>query len=158
MKLSDHKSCPPWLAIVTWEPIVCKSFNPKYNWNTIRGELPIKYHKNVHTLESLLSKFSLIVLDSPLLTRAALRDFSDCPNWRACLQANLSCAGSTTQDKGESPMGFYNPVILTQHFQQSRNPESYFWHPISCACFQPLISSRFCFEIPNSELQIREIP
>ena len=28
-----------------------------------------------------------------------------------------------------SPIGFFNPVILTQNFGQSRNPEGYVWHP-----------------------------
>ena len=41
---------------------------------------------------------------------------------------------------------------------QSRNPEGYFWHPTSRVYFQSRISPRFCFQIPNPELQIREIP
>ena len=57
-----------------------------------------------------------------------------------------------------SPIGFFNPVIPTQNFVQSRNPEGYFWHPISRVYFQSRISPRFCFQVPNPELQIREIP
>ena len=57
-----------------------------------------------------------------------------------------------------SPIGFFNPVIPTQNFVQSRNPEGYFWHPTSRVYFQSRISPRFCFQIPNPELQIREIP
>ena len=40
----------------------------------------------------------------------------------------------------------------------SRNPEGYFWHPISRAYFQSRISPRFRLKIPNPEPQIREIP
>ena len=57
-----------------------------------------------------------------------------------------------------SLVGFFNPVIPTQNFVQSCNPEGYFWHPTSRVYFQSRISSRFCFQIPNPELQIREIP
>ena len=40
----------------------------------------------------------------------------------------------------------------------SRNPEGYFWHLISREYFQSRISPRFCFNIPNPELQVRKIP
>ena len=43
-------------------------------------------------------------------------------------------------------------------FEQSRNPEGYFWHPTSRAYFQSRIPPWFCCKIPNPELQIREIP
>ena len=51
-----------------------------------------------------------------------------------------------------SPIGYFNPVTLTQNFVQSRNPEDYFWHPISQAHFQSRNSPRFCFQIPSPEL------
>ena len=57
-----------------------------------------------------------------------------------------------------SPIGFFYPVIPTQIFGQSRNPEGYFWHPTSRAYFQSRISPRFPFKIPNPEPQIRQIP
>ena len=57
-----------------------------------------------------------------------------------------------------SPIGFFNPVIPTQNFVQSRNPDGYFWHPTSQAYFQSRILPRFWFKIPNPEPQIREIP
>ena len=56
-----------------------------------------------------------------------------------------------------SPIGFFYPVIPTQIFGQSRNPEGYFWHPTSRAYFQSRISHRFPFKIPNPKPQIREI-
>ena len=31
---------------------------------------------------------------------------------------------------------FYNPIIPTQNFVQSRDPEGYIWHPTSRAYFQ----------------------
>ena len=49
---------------------------------------------------------------------------------------------------------FFNPVIPTQNFVQSRNPEGYFWHPTSQAYFQSRNTPRFCFQILNPELQI----
>ena len=52
------------------------------------------------------------------------------------------------------PIGFFNFVIPTQNFEQSRNPEGYFWHPTSQAYFQSRDSPRFYFQIPNPELQI----
>ena len=64
---------------------------------------------------------------------------------------------SLTQFKGP-PIEFSNPVIPTQNFVQSHNPEGYFWHLTSRAYFQSRISPRFCFQIPNPEVQIREIP
>ena len=57
-----------------------------------------------------------------------------------------------------SPTGFFNPVIPTQNFVQSRNPEGYFWHPTSQAYFQSRNTPRFCFQIPNPEVYIREFP
>ena len=57
-----------------------------------------------------------------------------------------------------SPIGFFYPVIPTQIFGQSCNPEGYFWHPTSRAYFQSQITPRFPFKIPNPEPQIREIP
>ena len=57
-----------------------------------------------------------------------------------------------------SPIGFFYPVIPTQIFGQSRNPEGYFWHPTSHAYLQSRISPRFPFKIPNPEPQIRQIP
>ena len=56
------------------------------------------------------------------------------------------------------PIGFFNTVIPIQNFVQSRNPQGYFWHSASQAYFKPRNSPRFCFQIPNPELQIREIP
>ena len=44
------------------------------------------------------------------------------------------------------------------NFVQSRNPEGYFWRPTSREYFQSRISPRFCFQILNPEIQIREIP
>ena len=38
------------------------------------------------------------------------------------------------------------------------NPDGYFWHLISRIYFQSRISPRFCFKIPNPELQVRNIP
>ena len=58
-----------------------------------------------------------------------------------------------------SPIGFFNPVIRTPNFVQSRNPDGYFWHPTSRAYFQSRKSPQLCFKISNpGELQIREIP
>ena len=51
-------------------------------------------------------------------------------------------------------IGFFNPVIPTQHFVKSRNAEGYFWHPTSQAYFQSRDSPRFYFQIPNPELQV----
>ena len=48
-------------------------------------------------------------------------------------------------------IGFFNPVIPTQHFVKSRNAEGYFWHPTSPAYFQSRDSPRFYFQIPNPE-------
>ena len=45
----------------------------------------------------------------------------------------------------------------TQNFVQSRNTEGYFWHPTSQPYFKSRNSPRFCFQIPNPELQMREI-
>ena len=56
-----------------------------------------------------------------------------------------------------SPIVFFNPVIPTQNFVQSRNPEGYFWHPTSQPYFKSRNSPRFCFQIPNPELQVKEI-
>ena len=56
------------------------------------------------------------------------------------------------------PNRVFNPVIPTQNFGQSRNPEGYFWHPTSRAHFQSRISPRFRFKIPNPEPEIRKIP
>ena len=54
-------------------------------------------------------------------------------------------------------MGFFNPAILTQNFVQSRNPEGYLGHSNSRILSVPNLA-RFCFKIPNSDLQItREI-
>ena len=39
-----------------------------------------------------------------------------------------------------SPIGLFTPVIPTQNFMQSHNPEGYFWHPISLAYFQSQIA------------------
>ena len=39
-----------------------------------------------------------------------------------------------------------------QDFEQSRNPEGYFWHPTSRAYFQSRIPPWFCCKIPNPEL------
>ena len=51
------------------------------------------------------------------------------------------------------PIGFFNPVIPTQNFVQSRNPEGYFWHPTSQAYFQSRDSPRFYFQIPNPDFK-----
>ena len=42
-----------------------------------------------------------------------------------------------------SPIGFFNPVIPTQDFEQSCNPEDYFWHPTSRTYFQSRIPPDF---------------
>ena len=47
------------------------------------------------------------------------------------------------------PIRFFNPVILTQNFVQSRNPKGHIWYPESHA--------DFCFKIPSPEFQIRDI-
>ena len=39
-------------------------------------------------------------------------------------------------------------------FRATRNPEGYFWHPTSQACFHSPILPRFCLEIPHPGLQI----
>ena len=54
-----------------------------------------------------------------------------------------------------SPIRFFNPVVPTQNFVQSRG---YVWHPTPRAYFQSRISARFCCKIPNPEPEIREIP
>ena len=41
-----------------------------------------------------------------------------------------------------SPTGFFNPVIPTQNFMQSRIPEGYFWHLTTRAYVQFRISQR----------------
>ena len=41
----------------------------------------------------------------------------------------------------EGPIAFFNPVIPTQNFGQSRNPAGYFWHPTSRAYFQARVPS-----------------
>ena len=56
-----------------------------------------------------------------------------------------------------SPIGFFTPVIPTQNFMQSRNSEGYFWHLTSRAYFQSQISLWFCFKVPNTKLQMKEI-
>ena len=53
-------------------------------------------------------------------------------------------------DRG-STIGFFNPIIPTQNFRQSLNPEGYFRYPTSRAFRQSRISLRFCFKIPNPE-------
>ena len=57
-----------------------------------------------------------------------------------------------------SLMGFFNPVISTQIFVQSRYPHDQFWHPASHTYFETRIPPRFCFQITNFEFQLREIP
>ena len=37
----------------------------------------------------------------------------------------------------EGPIAFFNPVIPTQNFGQSRNPAGYFWHPPPVHTFNP---------------------
>ena len=54
-----------------------------------------------------------------------------------------------------SPIGFFNPVIPTQNFVQSHNPEGVFWHPTSQA--YPSIPNPSRFNITIPELLIREI-
>ena len=49
-----------------------------------------------------------------------------------------------------SPIGFFNRVIPTHVFAQSRNPDGYYLHPRSRAYFQSRISPPFCFNIPES--------
>ena len=56
-----------------------------------------------------------------------------------------------------SPIGFFNPVIPTHNFVQSRNPEGYFGHSNYSAYFQSRILP-ILLKIPSPELQIREIP
>ena len=55
-----------------------------------------------------------------------------------------------------SPIGFFNPVFLTQNFVQSHNPEGGFL--ASHLPSIPSIPNPPLFNIPNPELQIREIP
>ena len=57
-----------------------------------------------------------------------------------------------------SAIGFFNPVIPTRNFVQSRNPEGYFRHFITQTYFQSRISLRFCIQFSSPELQIQEIP
>ena len=45
----------------------------------------------------------------------------------------ISRAVLETKDEGQSPKGFFNPIISTQIFTQSRDPEGYFRHPTSHA-------------------------
>ena len=66
-------------------------------------------------------------------------------------------SAQTTTFEGPQ-IGFFNPVILTQDFEQSRNPEGYFCYPTSLAYFQSRIPPWFWCKIPNPEPQIREIP
>ena len=66
-----------------------------------------------------------------------------------CIINNFKCEISG------SPISLRNPDLQTQG---SRNPEGYFWHPISRAYFQFRTSRRFCFKIPSPQLQIRKIP
>ena len=48
---------------------------------------------------------------------------------------SVLCSPSLAQRRGwvrgGSPIGFFNPLIPTQNFVQSRNPDSYFWYPTS---------------------------
>ena len=75
---------------------------------------------------------------------------------------SVLCSPSLAQRRGwvrgGSPIGFFNPLIPTQNFVQSRNPDSYFWYPTSPAYFHSLISPPFRIKILNPELQLREIP
>ena len=59
-----------------------------------------------------------------------------------------------------SPIGFFNPVIPTQNFGQSRNPEGYLGTPPPSHNFNPESRPDFALKswIPNPEPQIREIP
>ena len=45
----------------------------------------------------------------------------------------ISRAVLETKDEGQSPKGFFNPIISTQIFTQSRNPKGYFRHLTSHA-------------------------
>ena len=54
-----------------------------------------------------------------------------------------------------STIGFFNPVISTQNFVQSHNPEGFFGSHFPS---MPTISNPPRFNIPSPELQIREIP
>ena len=80
-----------------------------------------------------------------------------CRNVTHCEQQE-SFSGQRSPGRWGSPVGFFNPVIPTQNFVQSRNPEGYFWHATSQAYFQSQNSPRFCFQIPNPQVQIREMP
>ena len=57
-------------------------------------------------------------------------------------------------------MGFFNPVIPTQNFVQSRNPEGYFWHPSPKHNFNPESRPYFAFKfrIPDPEKPIEDPP
>ena len=59
-----------------------------------------------------------------------------------------------------SPIGFFNPVIRTQNFVQSHNPEAYFGHSNSHAHFQSLISPDFALKsrIPSFKWGKSRIP
>ena len=48
-----------------------------------------------------------------------------------------------------SPIGFFNPVFLTQNFVQSHNPEGVFWHPTSQAYRQSRIRPYLISRIPS---------
>ena len=80
-----------------------------------------------------------------------------CPIVSNCEQRE-SCSGLRLPRRWGSPIGFFNPVIPTQNFVQSRNSEGYFWYSTSQAYFQSRNSPRFCFKMSHPELQIREIP
>ena len=55
------------------------------------------------------------------------------------------------------PIGFFNPVIPTQNFVQSHNPEGFFFLASHLPSI-PLIPNPSLFNIPNPEFQTREIP
>ena len=59
-----------------------------------------------------------------------------------------------------SPIGFFNPVIRTQNFVQSHDPEAYFGHSNSHAHFQSLISPDFALKsrIPSFKWGKSRIP
>ena len=75
---------------------------------------------------------------------------------------SVLCSPSLAQRRGwvrgGSPIGFFNPLIPTQNFVQSHNPDGYFWYPTSPAYLHSQISPQFYIKFPNPELQLREIP
>ena len=78
--------------------------------------------------------------------------FYFCPNrftFRTRPRQQSSKKDENVEKKKWSPIWFFNPVIPTQIFAQSPNPEGYFRNPPPRAHFQSRILPPFSFEIPN---------